>query len=178
MDAKTTLSMNENSDSILDFEPEMDFKNVRLFRILLGVSVSSILYTLINLWIQAYGAPNLKPIGLLSLLGVSLLFVMGAILLVLRRKPGWVISLFFQQFILLAIGLTWFDRLVIRQVFTFRSSSDFEGLILLILSAVSLVLLVNHDVRSLLKINQRLLIWTLILVTGLNITLMTFIFKS
>jgi hypothetical protein len=162
--------MSNTPDSILDFDAEIDPGKSRLFKILTGVLVLYILFLIADLWTELRNERNTPRGAFIPLLLFIAIPISGLVILLFKKKLGWIISVFYYQFMVVITG-TYLVEQIIRRSIHLNTISDFRTYGLFFLASLSIVFLVIKDIRSYLKIQQKMLVWTLTVATIITLAL-------
>ena len=133
------------------FEP--DLYKPKLSRYYEGLIACAATYIVICCWgilrQHATTSHQIWPLLLMFLLAP----VCGLLLFLAKKKIGWSISLCYFLFATIAYSTSWVSILIKKEYVYFKDVFNWGGLILLVLSVVSTVLLLSQDIRRYLNIN-------------------------
>jgi hypothetical protein len=165
------LQMPNVPDSILDFAVENDRKKCFLHKLLLGSCVLFVLFILFELW-PVINLPRRLPESAIVL--ISFMFVLpiaGIILLKLKKKSAWILTLFYYEFIIFITTADFIKRSIARQGIGFYTIADIKADLRFALAATILLLLISKDIRAYLSVTPEMLLTALLTATAINLVL-------
>jgi len=165
------------TDSILDQDIEHNSKNRTYFKMLLVALVLAVSLIIVSIWLDLKKQRHISRSDIVGFSIVIIVPIIGVALLAIKKKLGWIISLFYYQLLAFLLCAYWVQLLIERR-WTIYRIVKIETAALFILSALSVLFLLNKEIRAYLTVTQKMLLWTLSTVTAINLLLSIALFKS
>jgi hypothetical protein len=168
--------MDTAPDYIPEIEKEINSKS-RGYPILLWATTGYLLLVAIDLFMDLRNLRTIPPASYAIFSIFLLIPAAGTLLLKLKKKIGWVTCIGYFEFMSLMLSGYLVQKILSGQRLHYPGYSDGRPIVIFGLSSMIIIFLLSKDIRTFLVITQKMLVWTLMAATLINLTLVVLILK-
>ncbi|MFT3934092.1 MAG: hypothetical protein QM726_10790 [Chitinophagaceae bacterium] len=148
-------------EDILDAEIQYEARRKTIFKVLQIFLFFTLTYLVVDIYREVINTEQVSGYTIAFVSLFMLIPLSGWILLWLKMKAGWIMSLFFYGFIVVLTGSYLVDQIMNKGFLPGFRSSDGPTYILFAASGGSIIFLSLKEIRLHLRITQKMHVWTL-----------------